>query len=339
MQRLAGTQAAVGARVDERIQPLSSSVDRLSHAIESESEKVDRQIRKIEGRMDTLAEDQQAYDNRLSVLAALMGRSEQGWSLAEVEYLLRIASQRLQLQRDVETAEVALESADARLRELADPHYLSVREQVAKDLEALGAVPDVDRDGIALTLGAWLERVDALPVAGVRYEPAFAGESTGLETTTTATSWKEIPALIWSALSELFQLREHDKPVTPMLAPEREYFLRENLRLQLSAARLALMRDDSGQYRAALETSRNWLGNYFSDENAEVAELTAKLEELLAVDIRPELPDLSGSLRLLRQQMKLSEGQKVLPLVPASQTQLNTGSEQAEDGASEVKGQ
>lgn len=338
VQQLADWQGSLGAQVDERVQPLNSSVDGLSRNIESTTRKLDQRIEEIASRLDSVADNQQAYANRLSVLAALMGRSEHGWSLAEVEYLLRVASQRLQLQRDVDTAEVALQSADALLRDLADPHFLKVREQIAREIEALGSVPDADQNAIALTLGAWLERIDTLAVAGARYEPNTEGKSGVLDTTRTATDWKEVPGLIWAALSELFHLREHDKPVTPMLPPEREYFLRENLRLQLSAARLALLRDDEAQYRTALNASQDWLTKYFSEEDSEVKELRSKIAGLVDVNIRPDLPSLSGSLRLLRQQMKLREQESGLPVVPERQTS-QAGSGQPEEGANQGGGQ
>jgi uroporphyrin-3 C-methyltransferase len=253
---------------------------------------------------------------RVNVLAALMGRSEQGWSLAEVEYLLRVANQRLQLQRDVNTAEQALQAADERLHDLADPHFMSVREQIAGDLEAVQAVPSVDIEGISLSLSTALEGVDQLSVAGTRYQPAVQNGSEDPESRQTIRDWRELPRLLWSTLSGLLRIREHDKPVTPMLAPQREYFLRENLRLQLSAARLALLRDDGVQYQAILNTARDWLDTYFADDDAKVNDLVAQLEQLSAINTAPQLPDISGALRVLHQQMKLSEQQDGLPLLP-----------------------
>jgi uroporphyrin-3 C-methyltransferase len=110
-------------------------------------------------------------------------------------------------------------------------------------------------------------------------------------------------------VSGLFRLREHAQAVQPMLPPDSEYFLRENLRLQLVAARLALLRGDRGQYRAALHTALAWLGDYFDASDAGVGRLKERLEQLAAVDIDPPLPDVSGSLRVLRQQIQLGERQ------------------------------
>ncbi len=326
LQQVAGRQAGLAGLIDDKLDPLRVSLQEASLQTQRERQQVD-------SRLKQLAAEQQSVGQRLSVLAALMGRGEQGWSLSEVEYLLRIANQRLLLQRDVDTALVALRSADGRLRELADPHYLNVRKQIAAELEALEAVPDVDEEGISLSLRAWLERIDELPVAGTHYQPAAHPVEPGAGQERTAANWKDLPALIWTSLSELFRIREHDKPIEPMLPPEREYFLRENLRLQLAAARLALLRADQAQYKQSLENARSWLAAHFASDSSLVSEFVARLAELAALDIRPDLPELSASLRLLHQQMKLSEQQAVLPVVPAEKTE---SSQAQQDSAGEA---
>ena len=311
LQQLAGAQSGTETRMENRIEPLRASLDSVGRTLRDERQQIDLQLKK-------LAEKQQSVEDRVSVLAALVERSEQGWSLAEVEYLLRIANQRLQLQRDLKTAQLALQTADARLLELADPQFLNVREQLARELESLRAVAPVDVDGISAKLAALMETIDELVVQGSKYQPAEKAETVGSGTATTVQDWRELPALLWSSLSGLFRIREHDMPVSPMLPPEREYFLRENLRLQLSAARLALLRDDNVQYRATLTTAIDWLGANFSAEDAHVNELLQQLEQLSAIDVAPQLPDISASLHLLRQQLKLSAQQSVLPVVPGA---------------------
>ena len=309
LQQLAGTQAGADSRVENQIEPLRSSLDSVGQTVRDERQQIDRQLKK-------LAEEQQSVGDQVSVLAALVGRSEQGWNLAEVEYLLRIANQRLQLQRDVKTAQQALQAADVRLQELADPQFMKVREQLARELESLRAVKPVDVGGISSKLSALMETIDELDVQGSSYQPAGVTDTADSETVATVQDWRELPALVWSSLSGLFRIREHDKPVSPMLPPEREYFLRENLRLQLSAARLALLRDDSVQYHATLTTAADWLDGYFSSRDARVKEFLVQLEQLSAIDVVPQLPNISASLRVLRRQLKLSEQQPALPVAP-----------------------
>jgi len=171
-------------------------------------------------------------------------------------------------------------------------------------------------------------------VQGSSYQPAAKTEAAGSGDITAIQDWRELPALLWSSLSGLFRIRDHDKPVSPMLPPENEYFLRENLRLQLSATRLALLRDDSVQYRATLTTAADWLGTYFSAEDPQVNQLRAQIEQLAAIDIVPQLPDISASLKLLHQQLKLGAQQSVLPDVPDSTSDVPAG--ETEKSPSEI---
>lgn len=299
LRQLVEQHAGLAQQVDDRLQPLRVSLQQLSDQTQADRQQAERRLQKLD-------REQQALDQRLSLVATMVGRSEEGWSLSEVQYLLRIANQRLLLQRDLGTATVALRSADARLLELADPHYLVVREKIAEELEALGAVPAVDREGIHASLTAWLKRVDELPVPGSDYQPRDWSAARAAPEANVS-HWSELPGLVWTAISDLFRLRHHEQPVTPMLPPEREYFLRENLRLQLATARLALLRDDAVQYRGALNTARGWVGEHFDRHSAAAEALLVQLEKLAALEIRPDLPDISGSLSVLHQQMKLSE--------------------------------
>jgi len=299
LQQLTGEQAGMEPRLEQKVQPLQSNLQAISNDWQAGR-------REIEQQLGTLGDEQAAVADRIGRLASLMGRSELGWTLAEVEYLLRIASESLQLRRDKRTAVAALKSADARLRELADPQLLPVREQLARELNQLREVPDVDFDGIALQLADHLQQITRLPVTGSRYEPPKP-DTTQFDATRTAGNWRDLPQVIWSALRELFHVREHDQPVGPMLPPERVWFLRENLRLQLAAARLALLREDPRSYRQALQTATTWLKKWFDVEDPAVTVMVAGLEALAAVDIRPELPDISVSLQRLRQLQKKHE--------------------------------
>lgn len=328
LQQVAGEQQRVEERVegriDQRMVPLRGSLDALSGDMNGRHEQTSRLIQTLEGGHQDLNRRQQSVDKRLSVLAAIVGRSEQGWSLAEVDYLLRIANQRLLLQRDIDTASVALSSADTRLRELADPAYLEVRKSIAAELEALAAVPVIDRPGLSVQLTNAMEQVDTLKVAGSRYTPPETspvdGSGEGDASAFTVSDWRELPAMIWQLVSDFFHIRHHDQPVRPMLSPEREYYLRENLRLQLGAARLALLSDDNSQYQAALSTAREWLQLYFSADDPKVGAMIDTLQELAGTDIRPVLPDISASLDLLHRQMKTSEQRPGMPALPGDDT-------------------
>lgn len=326
MQQLTGEQAGIEPRLQQRVQPLQTRLQTIS------SDWQDGR-REIEKQLGALDDGQDAIGERVDRLASLVGRSELGWTLAEVEYLLRIANESLQLRRDKRTALAALNSADNRLRELADPQLLPIREQLARELNALREVPDVDFDGLSLRILDSLQQAEKLQVAGSSYEPPQP-ETKSFDATQTAGNWKDLVQVIWSSLGELFHKREHDKPVAPMLPPERAWFLKENLRLQLAAARLALLREDRNAYQQALTTVTEWLKAWFDNEDKTVTTMITGLEDMAAVEIRPQMPDVSKSLQVLRQiqtqQERLAEPE-VVPAEPEVQpeTVVSTDEETA----------
>ena len=101
------------------------------------------------------------------------------------------------------------------------------------------------------------------------------------------------------------RIRERDKPVQAMLAPESQFFLYENLKLHLEAARLAVARNDTALFRENLDTANDWLGRYFEPGDATAGALRSAIAEMKDVDLRPALPDLSQSLRALQARKQL----------------------------------
>jgi uroporphyrin-3 C-methyltransferase len=294
---------------------LLDTVRRLD-GIQAEVERqLDTGRREQQAALERLQQTQQAVERAVAQLRAQLGRSQDGWLLAEVEYLLRIANQRLQLQRDADTALAALRAADARLHDLSDPGYLAVREALAREMAQLQAVPAVDVEGVALKLAGLEARVGELHPAGSRYIPARErhGEP---RAALAASDWREVPAIVWQAIRRLLVVRSHQEPATPMLPPEQEYFLDQNLRLALAAARLALLQGRPAQYRTSLETARAWLEQHFDTGHPATASMGNELHHLLQQNIHPELPDISTSLRLLRQRLPAAAPEAVAEPAP-----------------------
>lgn len=306
VQRLGAAQQQLLTQVDSRSQGLGQRLDTFKDRLENDLAASERTRREVQDRQRELADAQTGLENALTVLRAQLGRSHDDWTLAEVQYLLQIANQRLQLQRDVLTAKAALQSADQRLQELADPGFNAVRKQIAQELGALKAVAQPDLPGIALTLTQLSEQIPELPLKeGQRQTELSSGEDSqqGL----TVSDWKRLPGKVWDALKQLVVVRRKDEPIGPMLAPEQRYFLYQNLQLQLDAARLAALQAAADNYRASLQMANRWLDEYFATDSAPVKAVQEELQRLLKLDVRPALPDISASLRQLKQQLHLSD--------------------------------
>ncbi len=289
---------------------LQQQVTALPPAIERNSGRIDAVEQRDIQLGDTLDAQRAALERQgqnlqeaVDALRAQIGRDQSGWVLAEAEYLMQVANHRLQLERDVTTATAALRIADSRLRDAGDPALIDVREQLAAEIAALEAVARPDLPGLALRIAGLSAQVDQLPLKGTYLPSKFTPDAETVPTEE-GSGWRRVMGGIWSDLKRLVTVRRSDEAVRPMLAPEQQYFLRENLRLELEAARLALLRSDAVQLHSALQTAREWLVRYFDDRAAAVGSMRDALAAMAEVEVRPALPDISGSLKRLRAHMR-----------------------------------
>jgi uroporphyrin-3 C-methyltransferase len=191
---------------------------------------------------------------------------------------------------------MALQSADARLAVLNRPQLLALRKAIAKDMDRLAALPHVDIVGMSLRLDNLIAAVDSLPLAAeVRPE-----ESAPARPVVEGSAWRRWWLETWEDIKLLVRIRHMDQPEPPLLAPSQTWFLRENLRLRLLSARLALLSRDQASFRADLAAAQDWIARYF-DVNAKPASAAlSALRQLSASEIVIELPDLSASLEAAR---------------------------------------
>ena len=281
--------SALDGRLDEstsRTSQLLGSSGRTESQIEDLSDSVDAATARIQG-------VEKSVDDIRGVSAA----ARDNWVRAEAEYFLQAANSRLQLARDPQAALAALQAADDRLESLGDPAMFRVRQQLGAEIEALRSVPQPDIEGIAHTLNGLARRVDELPLINSEPEPFTSGADEPLEGESAMAKAK---AAVAGALTSMISVKRTDEEATPLLSRDEEFFLKRNLELQLQTARLALLRGDAANYGESLRTARNWIQTHFLADSATVTSAITTLTELEAEEIAPQLPDISGSLRLLR---------------------------------------
>ncbi|MCG7981965.1 MAG: uroporphyrinogen-III C-methyltransferase [Candidatus Thiodiazotropha lotti] len=256
-------------------------------------------------------QDTQLYRSLAEIQTKLGGREGQ-WRVAEAEYLIRVANHRVSLMGDVSTALEALKSADERLSASGDPVWSGVREQLAREITQLKAVPIVDQAGISAELTALADQVERLPlhdegIALIANEKQAAGDESVASSEDLAL--ERIVDDLWQGFKSMMVIRHHDRPVSAMLPPEQRYFLIQNLRLKLENAKAALMGQDASLYQDSLNGALAWLKAYFLMEDPGVSGFKGQLEALVSRDIAPQLPDISASLRALqKQRQQLSQG-------------------------------
>ncbi len=297
------TRLRIGATQDElarRLRDIEAETrDAKMLAVQAQATMREAQakIAVLEGR---LAESQ-SQQLALETLYQELSRNRDEWALAEIEQVLTIAAQQLQLSSNVRAALLALQLAESRLARSDRPQFIPVRKALARDIERLRSLPSVDVAGLSLRLDELVAAVDGLPLAfDERAPPVGKGDRTGSPESATGGFFARFGSELWVELKSLIQVRTMDGPEPPLLAPSQAYFLRENLKLRLLNARLALaMRDEAG-FREDMRVAQTWLKRYFDARSKPAGSFAAQLKQLGGTAVTFELPTLADSLEAVR---------------------------------------
>ncbi len=261
------------------------------------AKEVQEAVRDAQGRIGALEAkllESQSQQLGLQSLYQELSRSRDEWVLAEVEQTLAIAAQQLQLAGNVAAALVALETADARLARSDRPQFLGLRRAIARDIDRLRNAPSVDIAGMTLRLDQLLAVVDQLPLLADGRPQAQAPAAE------VPSGWARTWQAVWGELKSLVRVQRLDAADPALLAPEGRVFLRENLKLRLLHARLALLRRDESAFRADLKAAQAWLARWFDPKQKPVATAGQTLAALNAAAVTVELPTIAESLGAAR---------------------------------------
>jgi uroporphyrin-3 C-methyltransferase len=248
----------------------------------------------VEGRLAEF----EGQSESLQALYEELARGRDEATLLEVEQAITLAAQQLQLAGNVSVAVLALQTADARLARLDKPQYLPLRNAIGKDLARLNDLPFVDVPGISLRLEEIIVAVDRFAVAGLGRPAEAAAEPP--PASVAQPRWQQVARDVWREIRGLIRIQRFDRDEPVLLAPGQSFFLRENLKLRLLNARLALLAHDHWTFRTELTVAQDWLQRYFSGDDKAVQAALGKLQQLAAIDLSLELPTLNDSQAALR---------------------------------------
>ncbi|HEY4999611.1 MAG TPA: uroporphyrinogen-III C-methyltransferase, partial [Usitatibacter sp.] len=190
-----------------------------------------------------------------------LSRSADDRVLSEVEQMLVLASQQLQLAGNVRGALAALQAADQHLARADKLAATPLRRAITQDMDRLKAVPQVDTVGIAVKLDGLIAQSETLPLIVAETFPmrvasrARYADDQGAFTRAARDFWEEMKGLV--------RIRNLESADIPLLTPPQTYFLRENLKLRLLSARVALLARDEPSFREDLKATQGWITKFF----------------------------------------------------------------------------
>lgn len=298
----------VGKESKKQIDSLQSQIVQLQTTLKTMQAIVDKNVL-LDLRINAIDKQQQILEYTLKGLTAQTQQQPQNsdeWALAEVAYLLTIANHRLSLVQDIDGTVTALKVAEERLHRLNNPSLLRVRTQLTKDINSLRLIKQPDVTGIAIQLAEQTKYVEKLPL--MKASPLMsdsAKQAEKLQQVTekshTIDNWQDVLSAIASKMTELVKIRYNDEADTRFLTPTQRYMISQNLRLALESARFSAIRQDKENFIASLQAIETIVKQHYDLKDARVNALFEEVKKLQVIDLKPQLPDISGSLRILRQ--------------------------------------
>lgn len=233
----------------------------------------------------------------LQTLYDQLAENREATAVAEVEQLLTIANQQLQLVGNVKSALLALQAADKRLEPLNLPRANQLRETLALEIKNLRTLPQVDVVSMSAQLESLANLCASLPLISER-QPTLNAKAALQSPSKTArlNALQKVAYPIWDDIKNLVTIERIDKPEPPLLSADHAFYLRENLKLRLLTARIALLQHDEASYKADLATITAWINQYFDAKHPNAIQAFNILKKLSGNNISIELPQLTESI-------------------------------------------
>jgi len=233
----------------------------------------------------------------------IVNRNQRDWAIAEIDYLLRIAHQRITVAKDIGGAIAALKGADARLEQLGDLTLFKIRKQLAKDIGSLNAIHQADVNGISLTLDQAIAYLPELPFKSVKDEIKIQfTENDAVELPLTED--KTFVDSIMETVKQIGDIKVHQRSIQAASSAEQQSSIEQLLRTYLLGARLAALRFDQTQFLHEIKQASEIVRLHYDEKDNRIQQLKKTLLEYSALQLSPDLPELTKAWVLLQKEIK-----------------------------------
>lgn len=231
-----------------------------------------------------------------STITRLTQRQPSDWLLHESEYLLRVAVRSMWLEKNTDAAIGLLKDADQRLKTLNQPQFLPVRQLINQDIEQLQLLPKLSTDETILALMGLAQQVKNLPLTKIERLDS-AAEQQAFQLSASATDWRENLTRSWHKfIGDFITIRRRSAAAEPLMSPQYQQNLRENLSLKLQLAQWAVSQAKEKIFQSTLDDIQQWHLHYFDMTNPINQNFTKRITALKQQIIAVNMPKTLSSL-------------------------------------------
>ena len=296
------------SRQNETSTALADRLAELQKAQESQKNELEGIIRQQADQLTAAKHQQETLAKQLEdvqqKVAVISGSDAKTWLLAQADFLVKSAGRKLWSDQDVTTAAALLKSADASLADMNDPSLISARRAITDDIASLSAVSQVDYDGIILKVNQLANQIDNLRLADNNSDDSPM-DSDSEELSSSIGEWRVNLQKSWQSFMDSFiTIRRRDETAVPLLAPNQDIYLRENIRSRLLVAAQAVPRHQEETYKQALDNVSTWVRAYYDTEDATTRAFLEDVDKLSQQSITMNVPENLQSQAILEKLMQ-----------------------------------
>lgn len=273
---------------------IANQVIALQQAQDKQRAELEGIIKQQAGQLDEAKRHQDALTKQLNEVqqkvATISGSDAKTWQLAQADFLVKLAGRKLWSDQDVTTAAALLKSADASLAEMNDPSLITARRAITDDIASLSTITQVDYDGAILKLNQLSNQIDNLRLADNNDDDSPMDTDSN-ELSGSISEWRVNLQKSWQNFMDSFiTIRRRDETAVPLLAPNQDIYLRENIRSRLLVAAQAVPRHQEETYKQALDNVSTWVRAYYDTDDAATKAFLEEVDKLSQQTIAMALP-------------------------------------------------
>ena len=289
------------AELRSQVAELPESADSDDSALRELVVRVQSGLTALEGQLDNMEALQQQVNSLATLPKSVASPQSFEWKILEANYLTQLASRKLQLESDEQTAMLLLRQADTALLESGSSTVLRARQAIAEDLALLQELQMFDREGVYLRIENLSGQVNVIDLLSSMRE---SFQSQRGEASTAVLAPAETQGFLDSSLDflgKVFVWRRWEDSPQAILVPGQEALILQRMHLILERAQLALMKSDTTLYQRSLTEAIGWLNQFAVIESSIGQALLAEFSALQEIDIAPVLPEISRSANSVQQ--------------------------------------
>ncbi|NCF08581.1 MULTISPECIES: uroporphyrinogen-III C-methyltransferase [Kosakonia] len=328
--------------VKQQVETLHSNNGEIANQVIALQQSQDKQRAELESVIKQQADQLDAAKRQNDVLAkqldevqqkvaTISGSDAKTWQLAQADFLVKLAGRKLWSDQDVTTAAALLKSADASLADMNDPSLITARRAITDDIGSLSAITQVDYDGIILNLNQLSNQIDNLRLADNNDDDSPMDDDSS-ELSGSISEWRVNLQKSWQNFMDSFiTIRRRDETAVPLLAPNQDIYLRENIRSRLLVAAQAVPRHQEETYKQALDNVSTWVRAYYDTDDAATKSFLEEVDKLSQQTIAMNLPESLQSQPILEKLMQTRVRNLLAqPAVTSEQAPANAAAAQGE---------